>query len=92
MFGIRVVQLEGVQLHGGSPPAGSWVKDYDPDAHEGRGLATWTMDRSEAQRFASQKDAMDFYLQTSKILPERRDGRPNRPLTAYTVSIEPIDE
>jgi hypothetical protein len=37
--------------------------------------------------FPSKAAALDYYFTTSKTVPRRPDGRPNRPLTAYTIEI-----
>jgi hypothetical protein len=66
-----------------SPKAGS----YDPDAHDGLGLAEWTTDPMEAMRFSDQAAALARWKQTSTVRPLREDGKPNRPLTAVTVSV-----
>ncbi len=65
-----------------------WLQSYDPEAHTGRGAVLFTNDVSEAITFADQRAAMACYLQVPKNHPVRADGRPNRPLTAYTVMID----
>ena len=65
-----------------------WLKSYDPEAHGGRGRVSFTDDVDEAMTFADQKAAMACYLQIPKNHPVRDDGKPNRPLTAYTVVID----
>jgi hypothetical protein len=68
-----------------------WLKRFDPDAHNGRGLVEWTGDLGQALTFADLIEARDYYLQQSKVTPIRADGRPNRPLTSYTIVLERID-
>jgi hypothetical protein len=75
-----------------SPEAGRFILGYDPDYHQGRGLLTTTEIRRKARRFNDQGDAYAFWRQPSRIQPTRPDGQPNRPLTAYTVSIEPHNQ
>lgn len=74
----------------GEVEAGSYVAEYDPDAHDGFGYVRGTSNIAEAKPFASAAEALGFYRQTSTVRPLRGDGRPNRPLTAFTVSIENI--
>lgn len=69
---------------------GKWIESYDPDAHDGRGDLRVTANREKALRFSSPGDAMRFWKQQSKKQPLRTDGQPNRPLTAWTVGIEPL--
>lgn len=68
----------------------AWVEAYDPDAAGGRGHIGFTRIKDKALTFPSVRDAMDFYTQVSKVLPVRDDGKPNRPLTAYNLVIEPL--
>ena len=39
-------------------------------------------------RFVSIAEAMEYWRTVSTTVPFRPDGKPNRPLTAYTVEIE----
>lgn len=70
-----------------------WLKSFDANTHapgkpypSGSVVATYDID--QAMTFASSADAMIFAMQTSTTCPTRPDGRPNKPLTAYTISIE----
>lgn len=65
-------------------PEGAWLAEYDPDTDRIR----WTTDPAQAMTFAGGAEALACYRQQSLTVPLRPDGRPNRPLTAYTVSIE----
>jgi hypothetical protein len=67
---------------------GQWVKDYDPDARDGLGEVFPTPDLAQAKRFATVREALKFYSQVSRVWPVRPDGKPNRPLTAFTVEFE----
>lgn len=71
---------------------GPYLQWSDPDAHNGAGDEGWTPDLSEAMRFASFMDAMDCWKAQSSVRPFRSDGRPNRPLTAFSVQPQRIDE
>jgi hypothetical protein len=88
---IQILAPVGVMLNGGPAPAGSYVKSYSADGHEGLGDLEITMVASEALRFPTPAEAWRAWRQQSTVRPLRRDGRANRPLTAYTVSVEPID-
>lgn len=67
--------------------AGKFVKTYDPDANDGRGLLVGTFDPDEAIRFDGAVAALEFWRQQSTVRPLRPDGKPNRPLTAATVAL-----
>ena len=65
-----------------------WVRGYNPDAFGGGGHIDFTTKHEMAMRFASIEDAIAAYRTQSTVRPLREDGLPNRPLTAYSVSIE----
>lgn len=71
-------------------PVGSYLWAYNPDAPGGRGAAAWTRNPTEALRFPDQQAAFNTWRQVSTTHPVRPDGKPNRPLTCYSVSIEPL--
>lgn len=68
---------------------GEYLQWADPDAHGGRGDDRWTTDIEKARRFASFADAMECWQAQSTLLPTRPDGKPNRPMTAWSVTVEP---
>lgn len=65
-----------------------WVMAYDPDARNGIGKVDFTGDPAKAIRFPDAVAAWEFWRQQSKVAPFRDDGKPNRPLTEYTITIE----
>jgi len=66
----------------------AWVESYR-DTPCGRGDLKVTRDPAKALRFPDAAKAMEFYRRQSKTRRWRSDGRPNRPLTAYSVEIVP---
>jgi hypothetical protein len=71
----------------------SWLKKFDPNAHNGRGAIWMTKDRAEAKRFDSFAAVMECWKTQSTLVPVRPDGKPNRPLTAFTIQpVEAPDE
>jgi hypothetical protein len=66
------------------------VQSFDPDAHDGRGDLRVTDDRQKALSFGSPGEALRFWKKQSTVRPLRSDGEPNRPLTAWTMGIEPL--
>jgi hypothetical protein len=79
---------------------GRYLADFDPnwlptgvtiEQSGGRcGLATWTDDITKAMVFDTQEAAILLWRRQSNIAPLRADGKPNRPLTAYSVAIVPV--
>lgn len=67
-----------------------FLKSYDIEAHEGRGSADWTRDINNAMHFVSRGHAVGVWRMQSKIRPLRDDGKPNRPLTTFTVEVEEL--
>lgn len=81
------IQVIGLAIDIESEADGQYIKDFIPDIDEfGHGRLVTTPNLQEAKRFAESDTALEFYRQQSKRCPFRDDGRPNRPLTAYTVS------
>lgn len=64
-----------------------YVVECDVDAHNGRGSLVGSHNIDEAKRFANMREAMNYWRRVSRVCPFRDDGQPNRPLTAFTVTI-----
>jgi hypothetical protein len=88
---LRVIALAGIHI-GNFQPAkpGDYLATFDVNAHGGRGEATFTPDIKRAMRFADGGEAMRAWRMRSTVRPLRDDGKPNRPLTAYTVETENV--
>ena len=71
------------------PHAGQFLEDFQHDTPDGLGFGKFTSDPTKAKQFASRADAMIFWNKQSRVKPYRADGRPNKPLTALSVSVEP---
>lgn len=90
---IGILVLAAPASEGGYPlDPPEWVTEYDPNAHGGLGQSDTSTDKAKALRFPTAGEAFAFWRQQSTVKPLRDDGRPNRPLTALTVSIEEIPE
>lgn len=74
------------------PVEGHYLKSYDPEAFDGRGDAEFTTTRSEAMRFSDAGEALELWRAVPKSRPVRPDGKPNRPLTAFSVMTEAADD
>jgi hypothetical protein len=82
------IRVLGDALHPPSFDSVTWLAAFDPEADDGRGRIELTSDRALAMSFKSYRDAFATYQRVPKCHPVREsDGRPNRPLTAYTIEI-----
>lgn len=70
----------------------TWLRSLDVDAHDGRGDVRITHDPTKAMRFASIMSASQCWQRQSTVRPLRPDGKPNRPLTAYTITFDQVPE
>lgn len=88
-----VIKLYG--LINGTPTQhdNEYVVDYSPEAanEPDEILLITTPDKDKATRFNTLEDALACYRHVDKRYPVRRDGRPNRPLTAFTAEFETIE-
>lgn len=73
-----------------------YLKSYDLDwmwpDRKGTGMCELTKNIDEAMEFDSMSAVMDAWKQQSKKMPYRSDGKPNRPLSAFTISPIPKTE
>lgn len=67
---------------------GEYLTTFDPEFMDGFGKANTTKEIADARIFNDLADVMAFWKTRSTVKPTRSDGRPNRPLTAF--SIEPV--
>lgn len=67
---------------------GKYLEWSDPDARDGLGAERWTDDVGKALKFESFIAAHNCWTAQSTVRPLRPDGKPNKPMTAYSVSIE----
>jgi hypothetical protein len=98
-FVIRLVQRAGPIAMDDSPPdlEGLYLESFDPEYRDPDdvttpawfvGQALWTDDPARARRFDQAMDAWRCYTTVSTTQPTRPDGKPNRPLTAFTILVE----
>ena len=79
-----------------SPFDGGYLLHYDPEAHKpdgsyDGGLLETTKDPAQAQQFSDIMEALEAW-RTGPTCPchaLRCDGKPNRPLTAFTIEVMP---
>jgi hypothetical protein len=71
------------------PVAGHYLESYDPDwPDHPLGQARFTRNIAYAKTYADAGEAFADLMRVRAQDPVRPDGKPNRPLTAFTVSIE----
>jgi hypothetical protein len=70
---------------------GPYLQWSDPDARGGKGAERWTDDVAKAKKFGSFLEAMECWKAQSTVRPLRPDGRPNRPLTAFSVTPQQLE-
>jgi hypothetical protein len=71
----------------------AYVASCDVDAHDGVGEVRFTSFEEQAMQFDNATEALEFWRRPSTVRPYRKsDGQTNRPLTAYTCSVEPTKE
>ena len=68
-------------------PIGLYLKSCDFNAFGGYGHAELTAHVPNAMKFPDVSTAWEFWKTQSELTPFRQDGKPNRPLTAYHVTI-----
>ena len=71
---------------------GWYLKEFEHEAHNGRGLITMTPHIAEAKRFADLAEQWEFWRHSPECRPIREDGKPNRPLTASNWEIVTVPE
>ena len=65
-----------------------YLEAFDVDAAGGRGFSALTADPAKAITWPDMADVLAAWKTQSTVLPLRPDGKPNRPLTAYTIEPE----
>jgi len=73
-------------------PLGSigYISAYDVNARGGIGEAEVTLDIEEAILWDTAREVLQAWRTQSTVRPIRGDGQPNRPLSAYTITVLPV--
>jgi hypothetical protein len=85
-----VIICEGYANGQQCPFIGQYLQWYDPGA-PGVSVGGWTPDLAQAQKFPDMEAAFRCYNQVHPVQPLRPDGKPNKPLTAFTVEFKKED-
>lgn len=83
------MKIHGV-AGGETYPRPVYLEAFDLDAHGGRGFSALTADPSKALTWPDLADVLAAWKTVSRVRPTRPDGKPNRPLTAYTIEPERV--
>ena len=83
---IRIVLISRADGRTDGVPVGAYLSSYDPEGDGGNGIAIWTRDPAQATTFATGEAATACYRAVPLNRPLRPDGKPNRPLTMFTVA------
>ena len=86
---LQLVDLPGHVIGdiNGKPKPGQFLAHFDPEAMDGMGVAEFTDDRDQAMHFSATATAFEFWRTQSRTCPLRPDGKPNRPLTAFSMTV-----
>lgn len=85
---MKIMKVVGLADGRMTPVDGTYLVQMDVDARAGRGMVETSLDRTKARQFDSAAAALEYWRRPSTVTPTRPDGKPNRPLTAYTVEVE----
>jgi hypothetical protein len=86
-FAVKLVRLPV----GRSPFEGRYVRSWSPDDPAGLGLGSIdTVDGPGFFYWPTVADVLASWQRQSTQRPLRHDGFPNRPLTIWTIEIEPV--
>lgn len=69
---------------------GRYLVRFDPGHREPLHRIVTSTKVSLAHVFSTAADALAYWSQTDPYRPVRPDGKPNRPLTAYTMEVVPV--
>jgi hypothetical protein len=84
--GFRIVLISRADGRTDGVPVGSYLASYSPEGASGTGVAEWTRDPAQAMTFATAEAATECYRAVPYNRPLRPDGKPNRPLTMFSVA------
>lgn len=89
----HVIRIAGVPLDLDHTPVevGHYLKTYQASGGNGHGFIETTGNIAKAIHFPDARAAMECWRTVSTTHPRRPDGKPNRPLTAFTVELVKVE-
>lgn len=92
-----LMKLVGLAGGGTTPFDGQYLREYDPGRDgvgpNGEALLAHivtTSDPAKGMAFADAAHVHEVYTLVDERRPVRPDGKPNRPLTAFTIDVGPV--
>jgi hypothetical protein len=68
---------------------GMFLESYNPEGNQGYGEFHWTKDVAKAKRYHHPADCLKDWNRVPDNHPIRSiDGKPNKPLTAFSILVE----
>ena len=87
-----VIKIIGLANGGYHPRLGQYVVAFDPTVGaDGAVFLETTANPTQATRYADFAAAFELFRAVSPNQPVRSDGKPNRPMTIFTVEIAPVE-
>ncbi len=84
-----VIKIEGLVVGPATEYDGEYLKMFDPGAGApGECVLETVVDPALAQKFPTMEAARQEWMRVDPRDPVRFDNRPNRPLTAFSVSFD----
>jgi hypothetical protein len=83
---IRIVLISHADGRTDGVSVGAYLASYDPEGDAGNGVAVWTRDPAQAMTFPTGEAATACYRAVPPNRPLRPDGKPNHPLTTFSVA------
>src|SRR5262245_61541695 len=92
-WAMQVLHVNLADEGAGTPPDTRpvYLAQYDLEAMDGRGMADFTHDPDRARTWPTMVALHHAWRQQSTVRPLRADGKPNRPLTAITMTAVDLD-
>lgn len=87
-----VIKIEGLVVGPPTEYDGEYLLSYDPGIGKpGECILDTVRDPQLAKKFPDMVEARKEWMRIDPREPMRFDGKPNRPLTSFSVSFEPVD-
>ena len=88
---MYVIRIVGLAAGGYTGYEGQYVQRLHFVGGDREAVLDATHFQFRALQFPSVVEAMEFWRQVEPRQPIRPDGKPNRPLTTFTVEVKPLE-
>jgi len=94
---IRCIGHEGIEHVQGNPERstnhiGKFLEMYDPEFQGGHGMVSWSHSIIRAKQYPTKVEAWADWSAIPASRPIRDDGKPNRPLTSFSIEVLPTSD